>query len=232
LTELEHILYSISKADLITLVNASLGFLAVIFLINNNFDFAAILIILASIADGVDGAVSRRSAMGPLGKNLDSLSDAISFGMVPAVASYLLLEPVVGIVASVFSILFLSCGLLRLARFNISASDNFHGVPITAAGLIVMLFLVQRGETELFPYLLMILLTILSLLMVSRFTYPKIKDVRVAGILVMMMASTMVVYTVRKDALQLFANVLLVMMLSYILAPTIGFPREKNPQEA
>jgi CDP-diacylglycerol--serine O-phosphatidyltransferase len=227
-----HILYSVRKADVVTLGNATLGFFSILFLMRGNFDVAAILVMFAAIADGVDGAVSRRGSFGPLGKNLDSLSDALSFGFVPAVASYLLLESLFGVVASVFSILFLSCGLLRLARFNVSASDNFQGIPITAAGLIVMIFLMQRGFSGVFPYLLMFLLVLLSLLMVSRVEYPKVRDLRVVGLLALFMFFTVVVYAFRRDVVHVFAGVLLVMLLSYIIAPTIGFPREKNPQEA
>lgn len=213
--------------------NALLGLLAMLLLAEHSFDAAAVVVMFAAIADGIDGAVSRRcSAFGPLGKNLDSLSDALSFGMVPAAATYLLLKPTIGFIAFAVSGLFLSCGLLRLARFNVSESTNFQGIPITATGLIVMLFLMQRDATELFPYLLMFLLILLSLLMVSRVEYPKIRDFRVVGLLATAMVSTLIMYFLEPGMFHKLAGVLLVMLLSYTIAPTIGFPRGKNPQEA
>jgi len=224
----EHILYSIKKADLATLTNAAMGFTAMICLIHHNFDCAAILIILAAIADGVDGAISRRCAYSSLGKHLDSLADAISFAMVPATATYLLIATRNTFLAFVLAILFLSCGLLRLARFTTTTKTktDFQGIPITAAGLTIMLFIIQRETTELFPHLLTILIVTLSILMVSRITYPKVQDKRIMTILATTMIATILIYTLKEEMLQTLAGVLLVMLLSYTLTPIIKLPHK------
>ena len=219
----EHILYSIKKADLATLTNATIGFSAIISLIHQNFDCAAILIILASIADGVDGAISRRCAYSSLGKHLDSLADSISFGMVPATATYLLITPRNTVLAFALAVLFLSCGLLRLARFTTMGDRtvDFQGMPITAAGLIIMLFTIQRERTELFLQMLTSLIVILSLLMVSRITYPKVQNKRIIALLGVTMIATILAYTLKGEMLHLLSGVLLAMLLSYTLSPAL-----------
>ncbi|HHI30718.1 CDP-diacylglycerol--serine O-phosphatidyltransferase [Methanosarcinales archaeon ex4572_44] len=226
----EHILYSIKKADLATLTNAAMGFAATICLIQHNFDCAAILIILAAIADGVDGAISRRCAYSPLGKHLDSLADAISFGMVPATATYLLITPRNIVLAFVLAILFLSCGLLRLARFTTRTEImmDFQGIPITAAGLTIMLLIVQRETTELFPHILTAMIVILSTLMVSRITYPKVQDKRIITILAVTMIATILAYTLKEETLKIVAGVLLTMLLAYTTTPTIKITRKEK----
>ena len=81
----------IAISDIISLLNMSSGFLSIICSINHNFELSAILMIIAIIFDSIDGWVARKAnrddSLG-FGKNIDSLSDIVSFGVAPAVFLY------------------------------------------------------------------------------------------------------------------------------------------------
>jgi CDP-diacylglycerol--serine O-phosphatidyltransferase len=113
----QNILKLIKLADIITLINALLGFASILMTLNGQIEIALVLIFLAVIADGIDGAVARITGTGVLGANLDSLSDVISFGVAPAVVAFVALDSMNNWMG-IFPGLFLVCGILRLARFR------------------------------------------------------------------------------------------------------------------
>ena len=131
------------------------------------------------MADGLDGFLARKVGGSPLGANLDSLADLISFGTAPvflAISAFSLPPHIWP--AGIF---FLLCGTLRLARFNVVSgkSDSFfEGLPIPAAG-IALSASVLLGR----PTLTIVLMLFLALLMTSSISYPKIRDLRVMIIL-------------------------------------------------
>jgi len=230
----QNIIKLIKPADIITLVNALLGFASIIMTLQGQLESALILILIAVIADGADGAVARYSGFGVLGANLDSLSDVISFGMAPAVAAFFFLASY-GYPAWVFPGLFLVCGILRLARFNVSGKkDGFEGIPITAGGFIVALFLLMLGVWEpgggttaynlvpYFEYALPALLLILSFLMISTISYPKMKTPLFLAPMVIVLFFIIAAfylgyaYYVKKGSLLLF-----ILISAYILSPAM-----------
>src|SRR5665648_734200 len=81
---MECIMRNIKLPDWFTMLNAVMGLVATLMIVNGRFDVAAMLIIIASFLDGVDGAVARRFESGDFGEYLDSFADLISFGFVPA----------------------------------------------------------------------------------------------------------------------------------------------------
>lgn len=150
---------------------------AILMALNDNYSLAAIMIIIAMLMDGLDGRMARAlNAQSEFGKELDSLSDLVSFGVAPIIIMYDIafkeLNPVLAITAS---LIFPMCGALRLARFNVRAGvpGYFTGLPIPAAGgVLATLSLFHNDVTT--PY--MIISTILlSYLMVSRVRYPNFK---------------------------------------------------------
>jgi archaetidylserine synthase len=214
----ENILKLIKPADIITLINALLGFAAVIMVVQGKLDEALVLILLAVIADGADGAFARYTGTGVLGANLDSLADVIAFGVAPATAAFVFLG---GQAAWVFSGFFLVCGILRLARFNVAGKkDGFEGIPITSGGFIVALFLLMRDYVQYFEYVFSLLLVLLSLLMVSTIGYPKIKKPFVLAplgiLLVIDIASFYLGYA---GIVKLVSLLLFALALVYILSP-------------
>ncbi|MHC0449709.1 MAG: CDP-diacylglycerol--serine O-phosphatidyltransferase [Candidatus Lariskella arthropodorum] len=125
--------------SIVTMLALCLGITAVRYALDDKFDTAAILIIVASVMDGLDGRLARLlNTTTAFGAQLDSLADLVSFGVAPAIVTYLwsLYQiPYKGVGWAVI-LLFITCAAFRLARFNISRSDpkNFSiGVPMPAA---------------------------------------------------------------------------------------------------
>ncbi|MBV6717554.1 CDP-diacylglycerol--serine O-phosphatidyltransferase [Paenibacillus chitinolyticus] len=167
-----------SLPSLFTVGNLFLGVLAIILVFNERPDTAAVLVIVAMLLDGLDGRVARAlNAQSEFGKELDSLSDVISFGVAPAFIMYVVafgdIRPAAA--AWVVTAIFPICGALRLARFNVVAGTPgyFIGLPIPAAGGI--LATLALFHTELNVYVLLVSTVLLSYLMVSNVKYPNFK---------------------------------------------------------
>ena len=128
-------------ANLMTLTNLSLGGFAIVFGINGNLRLSLLLIFVAALADRFDGMIARKfNIESELGKQLDSMSDIISFGVAPALLLYEGILHEFGGPGGFFTVFYIACGAFRLARFNITESNGyFTGLPITAAGCLVTL---------------------------------------------------------------------------------------------
>jgi CDP-diacylglycerol--serine O-phosphatidyltransferase len=218
----QNILKLIKPADVITLINALLGFASIIMTVWGQFDTALMLVLIAVIADGADGAVARYSGFGVLGANLDSLADVIAFGVAPALLAFVFLVHT-GFIAGVFSGFFLACGILRLARFNVAGKkDGFEGIPITAGGLIVALFLLIKELVPYFDYTFAVLLVILSILMVSTISYPKLNQPVILAPMSLVLVFDIAVFYLGYPVLVKEASLLLfIMIFAYILSPIV-----------
>ncbi|MBI5392706.1 CDP-diacylglycerol--serine O-phosphatidyltransferase [Candidatus Woesearchaeota archaeon] len=165
----------IKFADFFTLSNAAAGMFAIIFSIQKEFAFAALALLAAVLFDYLDGKIARFSQkQNTLGKNLDSLSDAVSFGIAPTIFGYM--QGLNNFFSIIILIFFTLCGVLRLARFNILELKHFIGIPITASGIVfpVLYFLtayfsIPFSNAFIYIYLL------LGILMISSFRIPKLK---------------------------------------------------------
>ncbi len=221
----ESIYRLIKLPDLVTLLNALLGFTAVLMVVQSpsNVYHASILIILAVIADGLDGAIARAMEYGVLGENLDSLADVISFGLAPAVIAYAILAPQYHYLVCFVSGAFLACGILRLARFNaISAKDGFVGLPITTSGLSVALYVLvfHNWGWQFFSHGLLAAMSILAILMISRLYYPKIRNIKYLGLAAILMIIVVLLFYLGNTAgVRAAAGATLVVIGSYILSP-------------
>jgi CDP-diacylglycerol--serine O-phosphatidyltransferase len=155
--------------SVITSANLLFGFLSILWAMEGYMDEAAGFILLSVVMDTLDGKMARKlSASSDFGKELDSLSDLVSFGVAPAVLAYasgMYLK--IGYGGVVIAALFVLCGAIRLARYNtMNVSSYFVGVPITfAGGFIALLMLFYK----MIPwYVIPVCMLILSFLMVSR----------------------------------------------------------------
>lgn len=161
-------------ANLLTLANLSLGGFAILFGIHGNLRLSLLLIFIAALADRFDGMVARKfNIESDLGKQLDSMSDIISFGIAPALLLYHGILHEFGGPGMFFTVFYIGCGAFRLARFNISESNGyFTGLPITAAGCLATLsFLgIPYFPAQLFLFIMIIL----SFLMVATFKLKKV----------------------------------------------------------
>jgi len=172
------------------------GFYAIIAAIDGNFERAGVAVFIAMVFDGLDGRVARlTSTESAFGKEYDSLSDMVSFGLAPAIvtyqwgvariAEYGVIWGRVGWLAAFF---FAVAAALRLARFNTRAAADkryFEGLPSPSAAAIVAAFVwfssVWR-EPGLTGLILAFAVTaIAGALMVSRFNYSSFKQVNLGG---------------------------------------------------
>ncbi|GKU76743.1 CDP-diacylglycerol--serine O-phosphatidyltransferase [Paenibacillus sp. L3-i20] len=168
-----------SIPSLLTVGNLFLGIVAIILIFNEKPEMAAIMVLIAMLLDGVDGRVARAlNVQSEFGKELDSLSDVISFGVAPAFIMYVVaFQDLSPALAWIVTALFPICGALRLARFNVITSNAgyFIGLPIPAAGGVLATMALFKDEI---PVSILLTSTIvLSLLMVSTIRYPNFKKV-------------------------------------------------------
>lgn len=169
-----------SLPSVFTIGNLFLGILAIILVFNDKPDYAAIMVIVAMLMDGLDGRVARAlNAQSEFGKELDSLSDVISFGVAPAFIMYVVaLQDIDATALSwIITAIFPICGALRLARFNVypGIPGYFVGLPIPAAGSV--LCTLALFEKEIPSWVLLLSTLVLSLLMISNIKYPNFKKV-------------------------------------------------------
>ncbi|AOZ93331.1 CDP-diacylglycerol--serine O-phosphatidyltransferase [Paenibacillus crassostreae] len=168
-----------SIPNMFTIGNLALGMIALILALNGKYSMAAIMIIIAMLLDGLDGRVARAlHVQSEFGKELDSLSDVISFGAAPALLMYMVtLQSMPESIAWTATVIFPICGAIRLARFNVRAGTTgyFIGLPIPAAGGVLATLSLFHNEIS-GTYMIIIML-LLSYLMVSRVKYPNFKKV-------------------------------------------------------
>lgn len=164
------------------------GFYAIIATIDGSYQTAAICILVAHVFDGLDGRVARLTkSTSRFGIEYDSLSDVIAFGVAPGILVYKwALEPW-GHWGWLAASLYVACGALRLARFNVMAETTpkrgFVGLPIPAAAdaiaSIVLLYYFFGGEGATHKHVILLgLIYVLAGLMVSNVSYQSFKGVR------------------------------------------------------
>jgi CDP-diacylglycerol---serine O-phosphatidyltransferase len=171
--------------SLLTLTSIFLSFYSTIASIKGEYVLAGALILGAGFFDGVDGKVARLTKTTTrFGLELDSLADVISFGMAPAILVYTwALEPY-GQIGWVSAFVFVSCGALRLARFNVQSGvidpKRFNGLPIPAAAAMIATTVLFCHKLQLDPVdlrlFILILVYVISFLMVSGVKFHAFKD--------------------------------------------------------
>jgi len=178
--------------NLMTTANLFCGFISVIMSIQSNFKAAAIAVIIAAVFDQLDGRLARLThATSKFGAEYDSLCDLVSFGMAPAMLMYLWALNSFGRIGVMASFLFVACGALRLARFNVQVDvvekNYFQGLPIPmAAGILTSSFLAfdelgwkpsdEVMAPVVFAWLLLAMVVSMAFVMVSNFRYRSFKD--------------------------------------------------------
>ncbi|MBR4152379.1 MAG: CDP-diacylglycerol--serine O-phosphatidyltransferase [Selenomonadaceae bacterium] len=167
-----------------TAANLFFGMLSILSTYEGNFFYASIFILLALIADGLDGRIARAlNAASELGKEMDSLCDLGSFGIAPAFLAYAFCMNNFEMLGKAAAIIFALCGMWRLARFNVNANivhGFFMGLAIPAGGCIIatttLLFLAMNIQPDDFGLVYPIAVIIVAYLMVSHVHYPNFKE--------------------------------------------------------
>jgi len=171
--------------NLFTSASLFSGFYAIIASIQGRYEAAAIAIIISAVLDSLDGRVARLTGTAShFGVEYDSLSDLVAFGVAPAILAFLwALEPFkrLGWLAAC---LYVICGALRLARFNVekNSSDStfFKGLPIPAAAICISSMLLFASDisslSEMKHNIIIFMIYFLSFLMVSSLRYYSFKE--------------------------------------------------------
>lgn len=175
--------------NLFTTGNLFCGFWAIISVFQEKFFYAAVAILLASVFDVLDGKVARLSgSTSKFGVQYDSLADLVSFGIAPALLAFSWALRPYGKFGWLAAFLFVVCGALRLARFNIQSSSGevkyFKGLPIPAAALMIaltILLYLELIETNWVKDIAVLaMIYVLAFLMVSNIRYFSFKELDLA----------------------------------------------------
>lgn len=172
--------------NFLTIMGMFCGFYSIITSIHGEYLSSAYAILAAFVFDGLDGKVARAlNATSKFGVQLDSLSDLISFGVAPAILVYMWLLTPFGRLGWMAAFLFVACGALRLARFNVQSGkvdlSFFVGLPIPAAAGVIaasVLFVKKVFGSPVdfsIPVSYVFFIYLLAFLMVSSIPYYSLK---------------------------------------------------------
>jgi archaetidylserine synthase len=219
----------LSLADLVTLLNATLGFLALLLVFSNEFQLAASLILLGLLADGLDGMVARKIGPGKIGESLEPLADMISLSIAPLALFYkmyyesVVSQPSLHLLLGVVLVFSLLCSIIRLSSFSLLKQKQFFvGLPTSASALFLVLTSFLTPEVR-YP---LIVIMVLSLAMVSSIRFPK------PGLKVDLLTAVFIIATILLDSM--FYNIapllLLAALLSYIIVGPLYLYLKKSSQ--
>ena len=176
--------------NMLTLIGVCIGLTSIRFALDGKFELAIIAIIFAALIDGLDGRIARLiKGTSKVGKELDSLTDMISFGVAPAFIMYFWKLNTLERFGWLLCLVYVICVALRLARFNINFNqdaswrDNFfEGVPSPAGGILVLTPLIISSSGFDFVQLnydiiVPIFFIITSFLLISKFPSYSFKKI-------------------------------------------------------
>ncbi len=170
-----------------TIANLFFGIWAIVSASREEFDRAGLYIVIGGICDALDGRVARATRTGSrFGEELDSLVDAITFGVAPAMIMYFAVLNKEG-GDWVWAFGFVACAVIRLARFNVEqagrAKTHFYGLPSPAAGMTLATYY-WFSQTPLYNQSILVdlpwqqtlryLMLVLGMLMISNVQYPAV----------------------------------------------------------
>ncbi|PDH21050.1 MAG: CDP-diacylglycerol--serine O-phosphatidyltransferase [Pelagibacterales bacterium MED-G43] len=179
--------------NILTLAGVCLGISSIKFSIDGNFSLAVTLILLAAILDALDGRIARLiKGTTEFGKELDSLTDFVSFGIAPVFILYFWELQNYGKLGWAITLIYSVCCVLRLARFNLTKIDEtevwkynfFEGIPSPAGGLLILMPLIYELTDlnlgleikKITPYLTVII----AILLVSKVPTLSLKKISIS----------------------------------------------------
>ncbi len=219
------------------------GFYSMVAGVNGDYRTAAIWVFAALICDGLDGKVARATGTtSKFGVEYDSLADLVAFGVAPGLLMYFWALKPFGRLGWLAAFLFVVCGALRLARFNVQVetveSKRFVGLPIPAAACMVsstvLLFHHMGWPSSYKKLAILILIYLLAFLMVSSVKYYSFKDPEMIkkqpfGFLVL--AVLLLIIIAAEPAIMMF-----VLFICYALSGPVAFivtwPRRRRLEKA
>ena len=178
---------------MLTIIGVCIGLSSIKFALDQNYGLAIIAVLIAGIMDGLDGRIARLiKGTSKVGKELDSLTDVVSFGVAPAFIMYFWVLNELGKLGWLISLIYVVCCALRLARFNITTYNDdslwkqnfFEGVPSPGgAGLVMLPLILYKSEIYDFDqYKLLVvsaIFVITSILLISKIPTYSFKRITV-----------------------------------------------------
>ena len=176
--------------NLLTTAGLFSGFYAIVASMKGEFEPAAVAILVAMIFDGLDGRVARMTnTQSKFGAEYDSMADIVSFGVAPALVAFNWGLSSLGKIGWLASFIFVACAALRLARFNVQASNTdkryFQGLASPAAAAVIASMVWAGVEFSIVGHdwniAVAVVTVLLGLLMVSNFRYSSFKEIEWKG---------------------------------------------------
>ena len=193
--------------NMFTLVGVCIGLSSIKFAFAEKFTLSIIAIIVAAIIDGLDGRIARLiQGTSKVGKELDSLTDVISFGVAPAFIMYFWKLNELGRVGWLICLIYVVCVALRLARFNVNSGEEpswrdnfFEGIPSPAGGVIVLMPLIYSlSDIQIlninYDFFVPILFVIVSILLISKVPTYALKKISVPRSMTIFLLLAVVLY--------------------------------------
>ena len=208
-------------ADIASLLNAVSGMMAVLAAYYQKPILTAALLILAVVFDAIDGPLARKYPSDTddiFGETMDSLADVISFGVAPSLIIMILYNNILMIIPT---ILLISCGILRLSRYNTiithqtGPTKTFIGVPIPVSSFMLSIILLSGINN---PYIVLIIMTIIAISMISSFEYTKIKNKTILTISAILTLITLCI-PLNNLLFKIPSTILILMIMAYIFSP-------------
>ena len=176
--------------NILTLIGVCIGLSSIKFALDSKYEIAVIAIIFAALIDGLDGRIARLiKGTSKVGKELDSLTDVISFGVAPAFIMYFWSLNNLGKFGWLLCLIFVVCVVLRLARFNVHSNEEaswkdnfFEGVPSPAGGILVLMPLIYSlSELKFlninYNFIVPFFFILVSLLLISKVPTYSLKKI-------------------------------------------------------
>ena len=193
--------------NILTLVGVCIGLSSIKFALDAKYELAIIAVVFAAMIDGLDGRIARLiKGTSKVGKELDSLTDVISFGVAPAFIMYFWLLNNLGKFGWLLCLIYVVCVVLRLARFNVNSNEEsswrdnfFEGIPSPAGGILVLMPLIYSlSDFEFIKINLETLVPIffitISLLLISKFPTYSLKKIVVPRSMTIFLLFVIVLY--------------------------------------
>jgi CDP-diacylglycerol--serine O-phosphatidyltransferase len=218
----------LSIADIISIANSILGFLSIVMIFLGETFLSFSLILLAILADGLDGVVARKTKHSDLGEYMEAMADMISLGIAPSVFVYSNYINNIMISESIYwhgllviiLIVFLSFSIIRLASFHIIREKKFFiGLPASASTIIIIILTYLNIE---FIYIFPVIF-IMSLAMISNVRFPK-STLRINAIATIFIIFTIII---GKNFDSIFPKLLFLLIILYALAGPIYLFKKK-----
>ena len=228
--------------NILTLGGVCLGISSIKFSIDGNFNLAVTLILFAAILDALDGRIARLiKGTSEFGKELDSLTDFVSFGIAPVFILYFWELNTYGKLGWAIALIYSVCCVLRLARFNLTKVENqqewkstfFEGVPSPAGGMLILMPLIYEltdfsfnFEVKQFTPFLTILIALLLVSKIPTLSFKKISISSKTTIFLLLTAGLIFI-----SLLFYTFETLLIFGIFYLLLIPISFLIFKNNQK-